>query len=118
MPRGHVISRRLTLMNMAVSGSALLLACAAFFAYDLYTFRETLERNRSIQAEIIGENTSASLTFDDSKTAESTLSALRAAPNILSATVYRMDRKPFATYRRPDAAASGPPPEIPPGELQ
>ena len=76
MPRDHSISRRLTLMNMAVSGTALLLACAAFFAYDLYTFRETLENNRSIQAQIIGANTTSALAFDEPKSAEVTLSAL------------------------------------------
>jgi signal transduction histidine kinase len=118
MPRGHSISRRLTLMNMAVSATALLLACAAFFSYDLYTFRDTLQRNRSIQAEIVGANLASALSFDDSKTAEITLSALKASPSILSATVYKLDARPFATYRRPDAANSGPPPAIPPGQLQ
>src|SRR6185503_13051241 len=117
MPRGHSISRRLTLMNMAVSGSALLLACAAFFAYDLHTFRANLERNRSIQAEIVGANTAAAITFDEPRTAEITLSALKIAPNILSAAVYKMDGSLFATYRRSDAVASGPPPAIPPGQL-
>src|SRR5947207_1927932 len=118
MPRGHSISRRLTLMNMAVSATALLLACAAFFAYDLYTFRDTLERNRSIQAQIIGANTTSALAFDEPKSAEVTLSALKAAPNILSATVYTMDGKAFATYKRANAGNGGPPPAIPPGQLE
>jgi signal transduction histidine kinase len=118
MLRGHSISRRLTLMNMAVSASALLLACATFFAYDLYTFRATLERTRSIQAEIIGANTTSALAFDDPKSAEVTLAALKTAPNILSATVYKIDGKPFAGYRRPDASDSGPAPRIPAGQLQ
>ena len=32
------LSRKLTAMNMVVSGGALLLASMAFFAYDLVTF--------------------------------------------------------------------------------
>jgi len=118
MFRGHSISRRLTLMNMAVSASALLLACAAFFAYDLYTFRANLERNRSIQAQIIGANTNAALAFDDATSAESTLSVLRASPNILAAAVYTPDGKLFAAYNRPGVVDSGPPPPIPAGEMQ
>jgi signal transduction histidine kinase len=118
MPRGHSISRRLTLMNMAVSGTALLLACAAFFAYDLYTFRDTLENNRSIVAQIISANTTSALAFDDSRSAELTLSALKASPNILSATIFRMDGKLFAAYKRPDTDDGGKPPEIPPGQVQ
>jgi signal transduction histidine kinase len=105
-------------MNMAVSGTALLLACAAFFAYDLYTFRDTLERNRSIQAQIIGANTTSALTFNEPTSAEVTLSALQASPNILSATVYTMDGQAFATYRRWDADIGGMPPAIPPGQMQ
>jgi signal transduction histidine kinase len=105
-------------MNMAVSGTALLLACAAFFAYDLYTFRETLERNRSIQAQIVGANTTSALAFDEPKSAEVTLSVLKASPNVLSAAVYTMDGKPFASYRRPDAVGGGTPPAIPPGQMQ
>ena len=117
-PRGHLISRRLTLMNMAVSGTALLLACAAFFAYDLYTFRDSLERNRSIQAQIIGANTTSALAFEDPKSAEATLSALKDEPNILSASVYRMNGELFASYRRPDAGIAGAPPPIPAKQVQ
>ena len=36
--QNYSISKKLTWMNMLVSGVALLLACAAFFAYDLYSF--------------------------------------------------------------------------------
>ena len=36
------ISTKLTLMNLLVSGAALLLACIGFFAYDQVTFRHQL----------------------------------------------------------------------------
>ena len=94
------IAGKLTWMNMLVSGTALLLACAAFIAYDLVTFRATIVRNLSTQAQIIGSNSVSALLFNDSKSAENTLSALQAAPNIISAVIYTPDGKAFAYYSR------------------
>jgi signal transduction histidine kinase/DNA-binding response OmpR family regulator len=94
------IARRLTLMNMLVSAAALVLACAAFIGYDLVTFRQTIVRNLSTQSQIIGSNSASALLFNDPQAAETTLSALRAAPNILSAVIYMPDGQPLATYSR------------------
>ncbi|HZC80106.1 MAG TPA: CHASE sensor domain-containing protein, partial [Nitrospiraceae bacterium] len=96
----HSISKKLTWMNMSVSGAALLLACAAFIAYDKLTFRETMVRNLSTQAQIIGSNSVSALLFNDPHSAESTLSALKAAHNILSAGIYTADGRLFASYSR------------------
>jgi signal transduction histidine kinase/DNA-binding response OmpR family regulator len=94
------ISRKLTWMNMLVSGAALLLACAAFIAFDMITFRQAMLRNLSTQAQIIGSNSISALLFNDPQSAENTLLALKAAPNILSAQVYLPDGRPFASYSR------------------
>ncbi len=67
-------------MNMLVSGAALLLACAAFIGYDMVTFRATIVRNLSTQAQIIGSNSASALLFDDPQAAETTLSALEPPP--------------------------------------
>src|SRR6267143_1426179 len=96
----HSISRKLTGMNMLVSGAALLLACAAFIAFDMITFRQAMLRNLSTQAQIIGSNSVSALLFNDPQSAENTLLALKAAPNILSAQVYLPDGRPFASYSR------------------
>src|SRR3989475_9956353 len=96
----HSISRKLTWMNMLVSGVALLLACAAFIAFDMITFRQAMLRNLSTQAQIIGSNSVSALLFNDPQSAENTLLPLKAAPNILSAQVYLPDGRPFASYSR------------------
>lgn len=118
MADSYSISRRLTLMNMAASGAALLLACAAFFIYDLVDFRATMERELSIRAQIVGATTVSTLVFDDPQKAEATLSALDASPSILSGALYTLEGKPFATYTRAAATAGGPPPPIPASETQ
>jgi len=94
------ISRKLTWMNMLVSGAALLLACASFITYDMLTFRVTMVRNLSTQAQIIGSNSVSALLFNDPQSAENTLSALKAAHNILSAGIYSKDGSLFASYSR------------------
>lgn len=116
--RDYSISKKLTWMNMLASGAALLLACAAFFAYDLYTFRLTTVSNLTIEAQIIGSNTVSAIAFNDPHSAESTLSALQASPHILSAEIYMPDGRPFAGYRRDGSEQTLLPPLIPAGETQ
>ncbi|HXN66000.1 MAG TPA: CHASE sensor domain-containing protein [Candidatus Acidoferrales bacterium] len=99
-PLQSSISKRLTLMNMLVSGIVLLLACAAFFGYDLITYRQSLVRNLSIQSQVIASNSVSALVFNDPKSAETTLSALKAAPHVVYAEIYTPDGHPFAGYRR------------------
>lgn len=98
--KNNSISRRLTLMNVLVSGTALLLACAAFITFDVISFRETRMRNLSTQAQVIASNTVTALLFDDPQAANSTLSALRAAPAILSAEIFLPDGRLFASFTR------------------
>ena len=92
------ISGKITWMNMLVSGAALVLAVATFFAYDQLTFRESLVHALSAQAQIIASNSVSALVFNDPQSAEATLSALKSSPNIEAAGIFRSDRKEFAQY--------------------
>jgi signal transduction histidine kinase len=87
-------------MNMLVSGAALLLAGAAFFAYDQVTFRQGLIHSLRAQGQIVGSNSVAALLFNDPQSAATTLSALKNSANIESAGIFTADYKPFAIYRR------------------
>src|SRR6266852_2856269 len=107
------ITKKLTRMNILVSGAALLMACAAFVAYDLVTFRQAMVHNLSIQAQMAGSNSVSPLLFNDPQAAENTLSALKAAPNVISAGIYALDGKPFATYWRDVHGQSLTVPKIP-----
>ncbi|MBZ5570359.1 MAG: response regulator [Acidobacteriia bacterium] len=116
---GHFsITKKLTLMNMLVSAAALLLACAAFVTYDLVSFREGIVHNLSIQAQIVGSNSVSALLFSDPRTAEKTLSALKVAPNIVSAGIYTLDGKPFATYWRDGQGQTLELPQVPSGQAE
>jgi len=116
--RHYSISKKLTWMNMLVSGTALLLACSAFFAYDLYTFRAGVVHNLSTEAQIIGSNTISALVFNDPRSAETTLSALKGSPSIVYAAIYTPDGQPFAGYWQDRNGKSMPLPSVPTGQTQ
>jgi len=116
--QANSISRKLTWMNMLVSSAALLLACTAFIAYDRVTFREAKVLNLSTQAQIIGSNSISALLFNDQQSAENTLSALKAAHNILSAGIYTPGGRLFASYSRDSTSQTAAIPSIPPGQVE
>jgi signal transduction histidine kinase len=116
--RDYSIPKKLTWMNMLVSGTALLLAGAGLFAYDFYVFRTGTVRDLGIQAQIIGSNSISAVVFDDPHAAEKTLSALQAAPHVMSAEIYTPDGRAFAGYRRDRGDPPPPPPSIPDGQTQ
>jgi signal transduction histidine kinase len=100
MPRFSSISARLKLLNLFVTGIALLLAFASFLAYDMIAFERDLLHTLQTEAQIMGPNSAAALFYDDSQALEQNLSALRGSPEVLSAVVLNKDGKPFAAYTR------------------
>jgi signal transduction histidine kinase len=100
------ISGRLTALVILVSGTALLLAYISYLAYDFYSIRHNLIESIDSQANLIGISSETALLFDDQQAAEATLSALRGAPSILTAEIFRADGTPFASYTRKGSAAN------------
>ncbi len=103
------------LVIMLTSTAALLLACGAFVAYNVVSFKKELTAKVSLLTEVIGKNCAAAIDFNDPKNAEDTLSALRVEPGIVSACVYDRQGKVFAVYKRESAAVFVPPPAQPAG---
>ena len=116
--RHHSITTKLTTMNVLVSGAALLLACAAFITYDLVSFRDGMVHNLSIQAQVAGTNSVSALLFSDPHSAENTLSALKVAPDIVSAGIYTLDGRTFAIYQRDLGTQDFELPSIPVGQTE
>src|SRR5579871_4875210 len=103
------IRRKQMLIIMLTSAVALLLACGIFVAHDVVNARQEMVNNVSVLAEAVGNNCSATIEFDDPKTAEDTLAALRAEPGIVYACVYTGRGKSFAVYNRSGNANFKPP---------
>jgi PAS domain S-box-containing protein len=98
------IQRKQMLIIMLTSTVALLLAGLIFLFYDIGAARKEIVKKVSVLAAAIGDNCSATIEFNDPKTAEETLSALRAEPSVVSACIYNSKGEQFATYHRSDDA--------------
>jgi signal transduction histidine kinase/DNA-binding response OmpR family regulator len=94
------LRHKLSLLTMLTSVAALVLACGAFLGYELYTFRKTMSQDLATLGDVIGDNTTAALTFGDNEAARGVLGSLHAQKNVLSACVYDAQDRPFATYQR------------------
>ena len=104
----YSIRQKLTWMNLLVSGATLLIASGAFAIYERSALRLAMVRDLSIQAQIVGANCASALEFSDPDTAKNVLSALNAAPNIVSVAIYLPTGESFASYvRTTDARDSG-----------
>jgi sigma-B regulation protein RsbU (phosphoserine phosphatase) len=102
MARFRDLSIRSKLMTgfMLTTLAALLLTVGALALYDRTTFREEALHDVNTLAGIVGENASSSVAFNDRQSAEATLAALRAQPQITGATVYDNKGTLFAMYAR------------------
>src|SRR5260370_41945340 len=92
------IRRKLMTMILLTSGVVLLLTCAAFFAYEFVTFRQTTVRHLSTLGEIIAANSTAALAFDNQNDANEVLAALQAERHVVAAALYDKAGKVFARY--------------------
>ena len=89
---------------MVTSTITLVLAGAAYFAYDVLTLRDTMVRNVTMLSEIIGANSTADIVFGDQKSAEENLAKLGFNPHIVASCIYGKGGKVFASYLRKDMA--------------
>src|SRR4051794_15126455 len=110
--RNISIRRKLTLLAMLTSTVALLVACVACMTFDVFTFRERMTQDLTMNAEIVGTNCAAALTFSDANDAKQTLSSFRADPHVVTACVYSAEGKPFVTYARGDGGRADVPPQV------
>ncbi|HMS53758.1 MAG TPA: ATP-binding protein [Fimbriimonadaceae bacterium] len=96
------LSLRVQLILVITLTSALTLvgAFAAFLVYDLSEFKEKMANGMLIQAEIIGENTTAALLFKDAKAATESLASLKASPEIDYARLVDTDGKTLALFQK------------------
>ncbi|MFQ5570169.1 MAG: ATP-binding protein [Rhodothermales bacterium] len=88
---------------------ALLLASASFFTYEFFAERQEITDNFVTLADVIGENSTAALVFDDPETAKETLMSLQAVDHLMTAAIYGQDGSPFATYFHANATHILPP---------
>jgi signal transduction histidine kinase len=82
------IHRKLTALALAVSAAALLAAVAGLAVVDIARFRSVALDDARALAQVIAQNTSAAIVFDDADAAKTTLSSLRVRPTVTLGCVY------------------------------
>ena len=94
------INRKLKVIIMASCGIVLFLTSAAVITYEMVIFRSDTLRSLTILADVIGANSTASLSFEDRDSAEEALTALQANEHIVGACTFDADGGIFAVYSR------------------
>ena len=106
------IRRKLVIMIMLTTTSALLLSGVGVVISDSILLRSYLERDLSSLARIIADNSTAAVAFEDPKSAADMLATLKARTHLVSACIYRANGTVLARYYR--ALKTSPSPVCPP----
>jgi signal transduction histidine kinase/CheY-like chemotaxis protein len=98
--RGSV-RRKVILLVLAATVSALAIAALALVVYDLRTYELQWSNDLNTQAEILARASAPALSFNDRKTATTDLTLMKVRPRVLAAALYTRDGDLFATYAKP-----------------
>jgi diguanylate cyclase (GGDEF)-like protein len=99
-PTGNSFAHKMTIMALLASSVASATLMAAFLAYDSVNSHTQLESRLSTLANIVGQNSTAALLFDDRAAAVEVLQALEAERSVVSACLYGQSGHLFAEYQR------------------
>jgi signal transduction histidine kinase len=99
------ISRKIMLLVLVTTASALVLSAAGLVVYDLRAYERQWTADLNLQAEILARASAPALAFDDHQTAQKDLSLIRVRRNVLAAAIYTEQGKLFATYLKAGEAA-------------
>jgi len=95
------LERKLKLITMLASGTALLIASACMVVSELASFHAALKSDVAALTALLADNCVPALTISSSKKeAKETLSKLTAEPHIIAACVYDRNGNEFAHYVR------------------
>lgn len=94
----HSVRRKLMLVVLATTFTALLVAAIALVTYELRTYERAWVSDLVTQADILARASAPALLFDDPGTASENLALLKVRPQILAAAIYSAKGKLFATY--------------------
>jgi signal transduction histidine kinase/CheY-like chemotaxis protein len=108
------LARKLTTISMATTVAALTLVCGVLVTYDITTSRQRLVEDLGMLADVVARNSTAALTFGDTKTATDTLAGLGRNEHIVSALIVSHYGGPLARFDREQVkSGSAPTPSFP-----
>jgi len=101
----HDLSIRGKLMAVILltSAAGMLLMGMALLTYDWFVLRRLIQNNTTALADVVAENSTATLVYKNATEAEEGLRSLAAQPQILGAALYDDQGQLFASYVQPGA---------------
>jgi signal transduction histidine kinase/CheY-like chemotaxis protein len=102
------LHRKLIVLALAASSTALLAALVGLTAFDVIRFRSSAADDAHAVAQVIAENMSAAIVFNDADAARQMLASVQVRPFISRACVYGADGTLFASYTRGGHATACP----------
>ncbi len=94
------IKRKLELLVLLISSTAIMLVCAVFITYERSQYNQRAMSDLRALAEIIGDNCASAFSFNDPVDAWEVLQSLKAKRPIEYASLYRHDGSLLAEYHR------------------
>lgn len=85
-------------MLLLTSVVVLLVSTATSLGYEFLTYRRSAVRALETLGEVIADNSTAALAFDNAEDARTTLAALKAEPHVVAAALYDLHGALFASY--------------------
>src|SRR5579864_5269039 len=104
------IKQKLQAIIMLTVGVALGLVCSTLLAFEFSEHLSWIKSDLETTAEMIGEGSTAALTFQDQKSAEKLLQGLKGQPRVVAACIFSSDGQVFALYTHPGAKERFTPP--------
>ncbi len=95
------ITRKLSKILQIMAALTLLMATLTYAIREYNNLHDRIGQKLTLTADMIGQNSSVALMFDDKKTALEVLSALRYDPDIVSGVIYLESGDVFASYAKP-----------------
>ncbi|HTF57929.1 MAG TPA: ATP-binding protein [Planctomycetota bacterium] len=101
--RNLPIREKLRAIILFISGVSVVGACAVFVTYQWFTSRADQARRLDTLANIVGDQSTAALEFEQEPQAVTILASLKAERQIVAAAVYAKDGRIFARFVREGA---------------
>ncbi len=96
------IRHKLMVIGLTTTGLVILLflMASALLVREFFSAKQTIQSDLSAQAQMIAENSSAAVVFNDRSGATQILSALNASPIITEAAIFLPDKEIFAWFQQ------------------
>ena len=94
------IRRKLRAIILVISGLSVVGASTVFLTYDWISSRNAVLRQLAIMAEIVADQSTAAVEFNQRAQADAILRSLRAEPQLVAAAIYTPEAGLFAHYLR------------------